>query len=161
MAAGKRFSFFTAGAGNILQAVLYIVHAERGANIRCESALFVTPLRRTVMTHGLIHCRFQRAIGEIAGTGFFKTTADAGFGHQRGALSNFLNTGKDLLHVGHFRSANQIQHFSLRLHHVGRHAAGIGNGVVHTRFLDNMLIEEVTAGGHQRDGVQRATPKMR
>lgn len=66
-----------------------------------------------------------------------------------------------MLSVGHLRRADQIQHFRLRLHHVGRDAAGIGNGVMDPRLLYDMFIEEIAAGGHQGDGIQRAPAQVR
>ena len=113
------------------------------------------------MANRLIHRRFQRAVGQIAGTGFFEATADAGLGHQRRALGDFLDPGEDLLRIGHFRRANEIQHLRLRLDNVGGDAAGIGDGVVHPRLFDNMFVKEVAAGGHQRHGIQRAAAQMR
>ena len=59
------------------------------------------------MTDRLIHRRLKRAVGQIAGAGFFKAAADTGLGHQRGP-GNLLYAGEDLLSVGHLRRADQI-----------------------------------------------------
>ena len=119
VAAGERFPVLAAGVGNVFHAVIDIVRAQGCANFSGECALFRAPGRRAVMANRLIHRRFQRAVGQIAGTGFFEATADAGLGHQRRALGDFLDPGEDLLRVGHFRRANEIQHLRLRLNNVG------------------------------------------
>ena len=113
------------------------------------------------MLQRAIHRRLERAVRQVAGAGFIKAALDGGFGHHRRALSDFFDAFVDLLRIGHLRGADQIQHLGLRLHHVGRNPAGIGDGVMDARFLNDVFVEEVGAGSHQRHGVQRAAPQMR
>ncbi len=46
------------------------------------------------MTDRLIHRRLKRAVGQIAGAGFFKAAADLGLGHQRGPWAIFSMRAK-------------------------------------------------------------------
>ncbi|MNC45832.1 hypothetical protein D3C75_948200 [compost metagenome] len=93
------------------------------------------------------------AVGQVIRTGFIKTHIHRGFRHQRSAFGNFIDALENMLCLRHFRGANQIQHFGLRLHHVWRNPAGISDGVMHAGFFNDVLVEEVAAGSHQRDGI--------
>lgn len=107
-----------------------------------------------------VHRRFERTVRQIAGAGFIKAALDGGFGHHRRTLGDFLDARVDLLRIGHLRGADQVQHLGLGLYHVGRNPAGIGDGVMNARFFNDVFVEEVCTGGHQRHGIQRAAPQM-
>ena len=160
MASGKGFSLFGPRCGYVFQAVLQVVCRERGADFTGKFAFFFRPVRRAVMLQCAVHGPFERTVRQIAGAGFIKATLDSGFGHHRRALGDFLDARVDLLRIGHLRSADQVQHFCLSLHHVRRNSAGIGDGVMNARFFNDVFVEEVCAGGHQRHGIQRATSQM-
>ena len=113
------------------------------------------------MLQGAIHRGLKRAVRQVAGAGFIKAALDGRFGHHRRALGDFLDALVDLLRIRHLRGADQVQHLGLRLHHVGRNPAGVGNGVMDARFLDDVFVKEVGAGGHQRHGVQGAASQVR
>jgi len=49
VATGKGFLRVAAGVGDIFQAVLQIVCAQRGADLRRKGALLLVPFRRAVM----------------------------------------------------------------------------------------------------------------
>ncbi|SPX66712.1 Uncharacterised protein [Leclercia adecarboxylata] len=161
MPTGKLLASVTPGGSDIFQAVLQIVVGQRGADLRRKRTLLIAPRRGPVMLKGAIHGGLQGAVRQVAGTGFFKAMFDGGFRHQRCALGNLFDALVDLPGIGHFRGADQIQHFCLSLHDVRRDAAGIGDGVVNAGFFNNMFIQEVGAGGHQGNRVQRAASQMR
>lgn len=98
---------------------MQIVCRQGGTDLPGKGAFFLRPGWRAVMLQGAIHRRFERAVWQVAGAGFIKATLDGGFGHQRRTLRDLLNARVDLLRVGHLRGADQVQHFGLRLHHVG------------------------------------------
>ncbi len=109
------------------------------------------------MTDRLIHRRLKRAVGQIAGAGFFKAAADLGLVIS-GPLGN-LSCGRSAQRR-HSRRADQIQQTSAcACTTLGETPAGIGNGVMDPRLLDDMFIEEIAAGGHQGDGTSALRPR--
>ncbi len=118
-------------------------------------------MRQTKKVQITFHHRFQRAVGHIVGAGFIKTYRHLRIGHQRRAFGDVDYALVDILGLVELRRANQVQHFGIGLHHVGRYAAGLGDRIVQARLLHDVLAQKIRAGVHQRHRVQRAAPEMR
>ena len=120
--------------------------------------------RRRGNTHRLqagMQQAFQRAVGDVIGTGLVELHRQRGLRHQRRALGNLDDALVNLLDLRHLRRADEIQHLRLRLHDIGRNAAAIGHRIMHARRRDNVLAQILHADIHQLDRVQRAAAEMR
>ncbi|MND77145.1 hypothetical protein D3C80_688120 [compost metagenome] len=107
-----------------------------------------------------MHRRFQRDVGkEIGGSGI-EDDLHLGFGHHRRAARDLVHPRGKIERLAHFRGADQVKYFGLRLHHIRRLAAGIGDRIMHPAILRHMFAQEVDTDIHEFDGIERRTPEM-
>ena len=82
---------------------------------------------------------------------------DLGIRHEGGAPGNVVHPLQQRLGLADSFRPNHVDQPGVGLHHVGRHPAGIHNGIVNGALGLHMLPEKLNAYVHQLGGVQGGT----
>ena len=135
-------------------------------NIGFPQGFGIGPLLRGIFRQGqgahiLIEAFFQRRIGQGVGRAVHKDALEARLRHEGGALGDPVHPFLEGQGIRHIPAADHIEHAGLRLHHVGRDAAPVDDGVVDPCLVLHMLPQELDADVHQLHSVQGAAPVLR
>ena len=120
------------------------------------------PLIRGVLRHGrllkiLVKQFFQNRIGEGIGGAVQLMPGNLRTGHEGRALGNVVHPGKKRFGLADRFCPDHVHKLGFRLDHVGRNAAGIGNGIMDGTFGLHVLPQELNAHVHHLRTVQSGT----